>query len=206
MAKYVLKDQLNRFKAKIEDRFVKKELKTGSSSAYKVLTDNNLTDELVDKINAAGDSDFSGAYADLTGKPTINGVEVAGSLSPSSLGMATAEDVSAAKQEALSAIDVAVSSVYKVKGSCAFASLPAPTKSIMGQVYNVSDAFATTDAFLEGPGRSYPSGTNVVCVNSTGSAYKWDVLAGSIDLSGYVKLSDIEFVTDAEIDAMFNGS
>lgn len=56
---------------------VDKEFKTGSSSQYKVLSDNNLTDELVTKINNAGDSSFSGNYGDLKGKPSINGHELA---------------------------------------------------------------------------------------------------------------------------------
>ena len=55
---------------KITSKFVGKELKTGSSTVYKVLSDNNLTDELVTKIQNAGDSSFSGNYSDLTGKPT----------------------------------------------------------------------------------------------------------------------------------------
>lgn len=206
MAKYVLLEQLGKFKRNVEAAFVEKERKTGSATEFKVLSDNNLTDELVGKIDSAGDSDFSGAYADLTGKPTINGKSVEGDLTAASLGVATPGDVASAKAEALSAIDTAVSTAYKVKGSVAFAALPAPSKTALGDVYNVSDAFATTDTFVEGAGKSYPAGTNVVCANASGSTYKWDVLAGFVDLSGYVKLSDIEFVTDAEIDAMFNGS
>ena len=50
---------------------VDKEFKTGSTSAYKVLSDNNLTDALVDKINKAGTSSFSGDYNDLTNKPDL---------------------------------------------------------------------------------------------------------------------------------------
>lgn len=50
---------------------VEKELKTGSTTAYKVLSDNNLTDALVEKINNAGDSTFSGNYDDLVGKPDL---------------------------------------------------------------------------------------------------------------------------------------
>lgn len=54
---------------KIVAKFQAKELKTGSTTDYKVLSDNNLTDELVGKINAA--STFSGSYNDLTDKPAI---------------------------------------------------------------------------------------------------------------------------------------
>lgn len=61
---YKLKDHL-------VNGFMGKEHKTGSSTEYKVLSDNNLTDELVEKIKNAGDSSFSGSYNDLTDKPTI---------------------------------------------------------------------------------------------------------------------------------------
>lgn len=72
---------------------VDKEFKTGSSSQYKVLSDNNLTDELLTKINNAGDSSFSGNYGDLKGKPSINGHELAsGENSLETLGIQAAGD------------------------------------------------------------------------------------------------------------------
>ena len=54
------KDGLIHFWAKIKEKFVRKELKTGSQDTYKVLSDNNLTDALVKKINDAGTSSFDG--------------------------------------------------------------------------------------------------------------------------------------------------
>lgn len=84
-----------------------------------------------------------------------------------------------------SAIDTAVSSVYKAAGSVVFASLPTLGKAIEGNVYNVIDTFTTTSDFVEGAGISYPAGTNVVCINTSDTTYKWDVLAGFVDLSGY---------------------
>lgn len=55
----------------LKERFMQKEHKTGSETEYKVLSDNNLTDELVTKINNAGDSSFSGNYEDLSNKPDL---------------------------------------------------------------------------------------------------------------------------------------
>lgn len=110
--------------------------------------------------------------------------------------------ITAAKGEMQDAIDAAVSSVYTPKGSVAFASLPALSSDIVGDVYNVSDAFKTTESFVEGAGKDYPAGTNVVCVTD-GDAQKWDVLAGMVDLSGYVQTSDLVAVTNGEIDEMF---
>ena len=68
----------------------------------------------------------------------------------------------------------------------AFAELPSLSESILGNVYNVTDAFTTTANFVEGAGNKYPKGTNVVVVK-VGDAYRYDVLAGFVDLSGYVE-------------------
>ena len=51
--------------------YTAKEYKTGSNTTFKVLSDNNLTDELVTKILDAGSSSFSGDYNDLINKPFI---------------------------------------------------------------------------------------------------------------------------------------
>ena len=88
-----------------------------------------------------------------------------------------------------SAIDSAVASVYKPAGSIAFASRPTPGSSYKGNVYNITDSFTTDSTFVEGAGNTYPAGTNIVCINTTGSTYKWDVLAGFVDLSGYATTS-----------------
>ena len=87
-------------------------------------------------------------------------------------------------------VDSKLSSTYKAKGSVAFASLPALIAANEGNVYNVTDAFTTTSDFVEGSGKSYPAGTNVVIVNTTGTTYKYDVLSGFVDLSGYLTSSD----------------
>lgn len=82
-----------------------------------------------------------------------------------------------------SAINSAISGVYTPKGSIAFASLPTAAGGNKGWVYNVTDAFTTTAAFVEGAGHAYGAGTNVVCVDAGSGSYKWDVLAGTIDLT-----------------------
>ena len=87
-------------------------------------------------------------------------------------------------------VDSKLSSTYKAKGSVAFANLPALIAANAGNVYNVTDAFTTTNDFVEGSGKSYPAGTNVVIVNTTGTTYKYDVLSGFVDLSGYLTASD----------------
>lgn len=257
--------------AKIKEKFVLKEHKTGSSSEYKVLSDNNLTDALVQKINNAGVSDFSGNYDDLTGKPQINGHELAsGNQTAASLGLATPSDISTATadmatqtwvtekgyqnstqvQQAITTattdmatqtwvtgqgyattsaltsatadmatktwvtsqdyatatnvntlISQAVSTVYTPKGSLAdISTLTAlATSGKVGDVYNISSEFTTTNVFIEGIGKKYPAGTNIVLVEVEGEK-KWDVLAGSVDLSAYVKSSEMVAITTTEID------
>ena len=63
------------------------------------LSHNDLTDELLEKINDAGSSSFTGAYADLTGKPSINGHELAsGDNTLANLGIQAAGDYATTTQ------------------------------------------------------------------------------------------------------------
>ena len=88
-----------------------------------------------------------------------------------------------------SAIQSAISSTYKVKGSVdEYAKLP--TNAVEGDVYNVKAAFT-----LDFDKKPYPAGTNVVWVAASGSgatavAAHWDALGGTIDLSPYLKIED----------------
>ena len=103
-------------------------------------------------------------------------------------------------------ISAAISAVYKPGGSYAFADLPAAAESNLGYVYNVTDAFTTTDAFVEGAGKEYPAGTNVVVIQS-GSDYKYDVLSGMVDLSDYSTSAEIAetYATKTEVTTGLNG-
>ena len=216
---YLDKTGLTNLWAKIKAKFVLKELKTGSDSEYKVLSDNNLTDDLKEKILNAGDSSFDGQYTSLTGKPSIEGHELAsGNQTAASLGLATPSDISTATADMATQtwvtsqnyattsnvntlINQAVSTVYTPKGSLAdistLTTLAASGK--VGDVYNISSGFTTTADFVEGVGKVYPAGTNIVLVEVE-EAKKWDVLAGSVDLSAYVKSSEMVAITDGEID------
>lgn len=82
-----------------------------------------------------------------------------------------------------SAIDAAVSAVYKPKGSSA--TIPTLSNVEEGWVYDISAQFKTTSDFVEGAGKTYPAGTNIVCIKVS-NVKKWDVLTGVTDLSGYV--------------------
>lgn len=84
----------------------------------------------------------------------------------------------------------AVSSVYKPAGSVAYAELPELAEGVLGNVYNVTDAFTTDARFVEGADKKHPAGTNVVVVK-VAEEYKFDVLAGFVDLSGHATKEEL---------------
>lgn len=79
-----------------------------------------------------------------------------------------------------------VSSAVVPKGSVAtVASLPAASESTLGYMYNFSAEFTTTSDFVEGSGKKYPEGTNVVVVEYSEGVYKYDIFAGFVNTSAY---------------------
>lgn len=93
------------------------------------------------------------------------------------------------EEQVAATVNAKVSSTYKAGGSVAFAALPELTEENLGLVVNVTDKFTTTDSFVEGAGQKHPAGTNVAVVKA-GEDYKYDVLAGFVDLSGYQAKED----------------
>ncbi len=83
--------------------------------------------------------------------------------------------------ELLSKITVA----YKIKGSLTEAQIVNDllVEDNIGNVYNISEQFITTADFVEGAGKTYPAGTNIVIIEVGVDTYKFDVLAGFIDTS-----------------------
>lgn len=102
-------------------------------------------------------------------------------------------------------VDGKVSSVYHPAGSVAFASLPGPSASNVGSVYSVTDPFTTDERFLEGTGKTYPAGTNVAVIRQE-SEYKYDVMAGFVDLSGYWSKTELTAMTNGDIDEIVAGN
>ena len=94
--------------------------------------------------------------------------------------------INAAKNYADEKIAAQIGSVYKPAGSVAFASLPTPAANLVGNVYNVTDAFTADDEFVSGEvGESYPAGTNVVVIEESDNVFRFDVLSGAVDLTNY---------------------
>lgn len=115
------------------------------------------------------------------------------------------------KTEADSKIDskiaTAISSTYKPAGSTMFSFLPSVGAAQEGKVYNIIDEFTTTEDFIEGAGNQYPAGTNIVCIDSDDAGtYKWDVLAGFVDLSEYETTSDVTTKLAQKVDKVEGSS
>lgn len=100
------------------------------------------------------------------------------------------------------AIKTKVASTYKPAGSIDAEAVSKfiPAEKYLGNVYNVSEQFDTTANFIEGEGKTYPAGTNIVVVKAVDDSYKFDVLAGFIDLSSYAKTADINTKLDKKVD------
>ena len=161
---------LQHFKSKLDGLFVAKEKKTNSDSEYKVLSDNNLTDEMVLKINSASTITKVSAFENdakipngkrserfATSAAKEAAVESAKSYIDEEVTKAN-QALASVKSELEASISTKVSAAYKAKGWVAFASLPAPGKAEEGNVYNVTNAFATTGDFSEGAEKSILSG------------------------------------------------
>lgn len=100
-------------------------------------------------------------------------------------------------------VDGKISSVYKPAGNCLFANLPEPEENLLGNVYSMMDSFTTDDRFIASEPTQYPIGTNVVVVGIQDGGvtkYYFDVLAGFVDLSGYLEITDMVAITNSEID------
>ena len=91
-----------------------------------------------------------------------------------------------------SKIATAISSTYKAAGSATFESLPEPSATIEGNVYNITDEFTAGENFVSSEvGNTYPAGTNVVCIEESDSVFKYDVLASFIDTSNLVTTTQL---------------
>lgn len=91
------------------------------------------------------------------------------------------------------------------RGSVTFANLPTTlTKAMLGYAYNVSEEFTTTALFVEGAGKKYAAGTNVVVVNvgnDTIPDYKYDVYGNFIDVDGiYTEIGKVAAMISGKFD------
>lgn len=148
-------------------------------------------------------SDTSKAnIADVYAKTeTYTQTEVDGKLNLKANSATTLSGYGIADAYTKSEVDGKLSAVYKPAGNTLFASLPTPSASNLGNVYSMMDAFTTDSRFIASEPTQYPIGTNVVVVQVE-DAYYFDVMAGFVDLSGYIKTTDMVSITNQEIDTV----
>ena len=126
--------------------------------------------------NSYTDGQITQAKTDLIGTGDATSTTIKGAVAES-------------KTYADTQIAAKIGSVYKPAGSVAFEDLPTPAASLLGNVYNVTNAFTADAEFITGEqGTKYPAGTNVVVVEVE-SAYYYDALTGIVDLSSYATQS-----------------
>lgn len=223
--KYVSTTRLGRFLAKLKEIFA---TKTDVSDATKDLVTNDALDgkgyQTAEQVSAAVTAGTAGMVTDDS--LAAKGYQTASDVDKAVIakGYQTAEQVDTAitgkgydttasvdkkVSDAKAEIQASIGSAFTPKGSCAFAELPTTGRKF-GDVWNITDSFTTTTDFVEGEGKAYPAGTNVVLVEvTTGEGEdatkspKWDALSGVTDLSGFVPKTDFVEATDADIDALF---
>lgn len=126
--------------------------------------------------NSYTDGQIAQAKTDLIGTGDATSTTIKGAVAES-------------KTYADTQIAAKIGSVYKPAGSIAFEDLPTPAASLLGNVYNVTNAFTADAEFITGEqGTQYPAGTNVVVVEVE-DAYYYDALTGIVDLSSYATQS-----------------
>ena len=93
----------------------------------------------------------------------------------------------------------ALTGAYIPKGNSTFAGLPAtPTSSMVGNVYNVTDSFTTDSRFVEGSGKHYDAGANVVVVDNSTYAEVTPVGSENPSTEGWYELVDGKYVLSAD--------
>lgn len=155
----------------------------------KGLSENDFTDALLEKLNGIA----AGAEVNTLVAVKVNGTTLDIDASTRSVNIdlsayATSEDVA-------EAIAAAITATYQPRGSLTAAELVSSllVAANLGYVYNLSTALEITSANVGlftgvSVGDKFPVGTNVAIVNvgtASSPSFKFDVLAGFIDLSSY---------------------
>lgn len=101
------------------------------------------------------------------------------------------EDIDNAKKyyEQIKTISSSLKDALKPMGTIIFSDLPDLSTVSDGDMYNISDAFTTTENFKEGPGHTIPAGANIY---KEATDDKWDVLAGTPVASVNGETGDVE--------------
>lgn len=157
----------------ILSQFVKKE-------AGKGLSTNDLTDELLQKIQNAGDSSFDGNYNSLINQPQVNGITLTGNKTLEDLGITQA-------------ITDAIGNVTQISFEPVESFADLPEVGSVGVFYLVPNSIGNNNNYEE------------YIWNSQTQLYELiGTMQSDIDLSQYVKTTDIVPLTNDEILTIIN--
>lgn len=186
----------------------------GSLASLDEVAESNLASALATKINGKADTSSLGDLATLDEVAESN---LASALATKINGKADSATTingygitdAYTKTEVDSAIDAAIGAVFKPGGSKTASELVSSllVAANLGKVYNMSEAFTTTADFVEGAGKTYPVGTNVVIVDvgtAQSASYKFDVLSGFVDLSHYWSDSTLTEISQSDLADMWD--
>lgn len=213
--KFLDNNGLSHFWLLLKERFVKKEYKTGSESEYKVLSDNNLTDELVEKIRNAG----GGNYNDLNGIPTLDGQQLKGALTKDDLNIASKSDIPKDTADLTNGAGFLKESDLKDKGyqteSDVEKAITETTTDMATQTWvnsqlaniNKKEVVTSTDQMIDSNTiyliANKGSGENIYDEYIVVNGKPEKIGTTEIDLTGFIKDTDLEAIQNEEIDAMF---
>jgi len=143
-------------------------------------------DSLVTAITGNTDGSIAKKLSEVENKANANASNISKNSAAITTLQGTDKDTSSsvsiagAKKYADEKIAAAVSSVYRVKGTCTYEELTGKTGQVVGDVWNVTNAHDNV-----------PAGTNYVWAKGEGDTEaKWDALGGTIDLSPYFKAAE----------------
>lgn len=159
----------------ILSQFVKQENGKGLST-------NDLTDELLQKINNAADSTFNGNYESLTSQPQINGITLSGNKTLDDLGITNA------------ITDIVGNSThigFEVVEN--FESLP--QTGTVGIFYLIPNKSTDNNKYDE-----------YIWIQKNASYELIGQIQSEIDLSGYLKKTDISPLSNSEILDIINNA
>ena len=106
-----------------------------------------------------------------------------------SLGDTTPSNMIVSSQKAIKTyVDDSLKPAYKIAGNTTFSSLPTPTASMVGNVYNITDAFTSDSKFLIS-GKQYSAGTNAVVVQTVDSTTYYGYYSYDDDSVIYVSVN-----------------
>lgn len=182
------------------------------------LTKLNALKQLAERVNK--DFATNKSLAEVDGKVTtlegkVSGLETASKdyaksadIEKDYLKQSDAESTYLTQENAAStyATKSDISSVYKPSGSKAsVAELDEPSADILGNVYNMTAEFTADSKFVDDEvNNKYPKGTNVVVIEVSSDTYKYDVLAGFVDLADYEKTSDMESYVEGKLEGYYD--